>query len=95
MIQMEKVNSNRKGSIWLNVFRTDDGQILVTVNKSFMNRDCQWSWTPFLNTRRGDLHDLMDLLIEFHESEKSIKVEGGRAPQLPPVMSKKAPLPSQ
>ena len=92
---MEKINSIRRGSIWLNAFRTDDGQILVTVNKSFMNRDGQWSWTPFLNTRRGDLHDLMDLLIEFHESEKTIKVEGGRAPQLPPVMSKKAPSASQ
>ena len=91
---MEKVNSIRRGSIWLNAFRTDDGQILVTVNKSFMNRDGQWSWTPFLNTRRGDLHDLMDLLREFHESEKSIKVEGGRAPQLPPVMKKKATSPS-
>ena len=74
---MEKIESIGKGSIWLNVFKTDDGQILATVNKSFMNKDGQWNQTPFLNTRRGDIRDLMDALLEFHEFEKLIKVEGG------------------
>jgi hypothetical protein len=74
---MEKIESIRKGSIWLNVFKTDDGQILATVNKSFMNKDGQWNQTPFLNTRRGDIRDLMDALLEFHEFEKLNKVEGG------------------
>ena len=74
---MEKIQRIRKGNIWLNVFKTDDGQILATVNKSFMNKDGQWNQTPFLNTRRGDIRDLMDALLEFHEFEKVITVEGG------------------
>ena len=73
---MEKIESIRKGNIWLNVFKTDDGQILATVNKSFVNKDGQWNQTPFMNTRRGDIRDLMDALLEFHEFEKVIKVEG-------------------
>ena len=73
---MEKIQSIKKGNIWLNVFKTDDGQILATVNKSFMNKDGQWNQTPFLNPRRGDIRDLMDALLEFHEFEKVIKVEG-------------------
>ena len=70
---MEKIQRIRKGNIWLNVFKTDDGQILATVNKSFMNKDGQWDQTPFLNPRRGDIHDLMDALLKFHEFEKMIQ----------------------
>jgi hypothetical protein len=70
---MEKIQSIRKGRIWLNVFKTDDSQILMTVNKTYKNKDGQWNQTPFLNPRRGDVHDLMDALQEFHEFEKMIK----------------------
>jgi hypothetical protein len=73
---MEKIQSIRKGNIWLNVFKTENGQILAAVNKSFMNKDGQWNQTPFLNARRGDIRDLMDALSEFHEFEKLIEVEG-------------------
>ena len=69
---MEKIQSIRKGSIWLNVFKTDDSQILTTVNKSYKNKDGQWEQTPFLNPSRGDIHNLMDALQEFHEFEKMI-----------------------
>ena len=70
---MKKIHSLRKGNIWINVFKTDDGQLIVTINKTYMNSDGEWDQTPFLNPRRGDIHDLMDALMEFHEFEKMIK----------------------
>lgn len=73
---MEKIKSIRKGSIWLNVFKTDDSQILATVKKTFLNKDGQWNQTQFLNARRGDILDLMDALQEFHELEKMIGARG-------------------
>ena len=73
---MEKIKSIRKGSIWLNVFKTDDSQILATVKKTFLNKDGQWNQTQFLNARRGDILDLMDALQEFHELEKMIEARG-------------------
>jgi hypothetical protein len=69
---MEKIRSTRRGNIWLNVFKTDDNQLLITVSKSFLNKDGQWERTPFLNPRRGDIRDLMDALLEFHEFEKML-----------------------
>lgn len=75
---MEKIESIRKGSIWLNVFKANDGELVVTINKTFMNKDGEWNQTPFLNLRRGDVLDVMDCLCELHEFEKIIKVEGGR-----------------
>ena len=73
---MEKIESIRKGNIWLNVFKTDDGQILATVNKTYRNKNGQWDQTPFLNPRRGDIQDLMDTLLAYHEFEKIIKAGG-------------------
>ena len=70
---MEKTKSLRKGNIWLNVFKTDDSRLVVTVNKTYMKRNGEWNRTPFLNPRRGDIHDLMDALQEFHEYEKMIE----------------------
>jgi hypothetical protein len=73
---MEKINSIRKGNIWLNILKTDDSQILTTVNKTYLNKDGKWDQTPFLNPRRGDIRDLMDALLEFHEFEKGINAGG-------------------
>jgi hypothetical protein len=68
--KMEKVESIRKGNIWLNVFKTDDGQILATVNKTYRDKNGQWGRTPFLNPRRGDIRDLVDAVEEFRQFEK-------------------------
>ena len=68
--KMEKIESIRKGNIWLNVFKTDDGQILATVNKTYRDKNGQWEQTAFLNPRRGDIHDLMDAIEEFRQFEK-------------------------
>ena len=82
---MKKIKSLRKGNIWLNIFKTDDGQLLATINKTYMKRNGEWEQTPFLNSRRGDIHDLMDVLQEFHEFEKM--VEAGRGPMSPSLFS--------
>ena len=76
---MEKIHSTRKGNIWLNVFKTDDKQLLITVSKSFLNKDGQWERTPFLNPSQGDIHDLMDVLLEFHGFEKMLEAQAQRA----------------
>ncbi len=73
---MEKIESIRKGNIWLNVFKTDDGQILVTVNKTYRGKNGKWEQTAFLNPRRGDIRDLMDAIEEFRQLEKAINLEG-------------------
>ena len=73
---MEKIESIRKGNIWLNVFKTDDGHILVTVNKTYRNKNGQWEQTAFLNPRRGDIHDLMDAIEEFRQFGKTVNTEG-------------------
>ena len=75
---MEKIQSLRKGNIWLNVFKTDDGQLLATINKTYMKRNGEWDQTPFLNARRGDIQDLMDALSEFHEFEKMVEMRRGQ-----------------
>ncbi len=67
---MEKVESFRKGNIWLNVFKTDNGQILATVNKTYRDKNGQWGRTSFLNPRQGDIRDLVDAVEEFRQFEK-------------------------
>ena len=73
---MEKIESIRKGNIWLNVFKTDDGQILMTVNKTYRGKNGRWEQTAFLNPRRGDIHDLMDAIEEFRQFGKVTNPEG-------------------
>ena len=63
---MKKTKSIRKGNVWLNVFQTDDGDILVTLNKTYRNQKGEWKKTNFLNPRRGDLYDLLDILKELN-----------------------------
>jgi hypothetical protein len=80
---MEKIKSLKKGNIWLNVFKTDDGQLVATINKTYLRRNGEWDQTPFLNSRRGDIRDLMDVLFEFHEFEKMVEGQRGAiAPSL-------------
>jgi len=66
---MEKIESIRKGNVWLNVFQTEDGDLAVTINKSYPSRD-GWKQTGFLNPGKGDITNLMNALEAFHEFEK-------------------------
>ena len=63
---MKKIKSIRKGNVWLNVFQTDDDEILVTLNKTYRNQKGEWKKTNFLNPRRGDLYDVLDILKELN-----------------------------
>ena len=69
----ERIQSTRKGSIWLNVSKAEDGQIVATINKTWS----EWNQRSFPYSRRGDILDLMDALYEFHEFEKMLKGERG------------------
>jgi hypothetical protein len=76
--KMEKIERIRKGNIWLNVFKTDDGQILATVKKTYLDKNGQWQQTPFLNPRRGDIRNLVDAVEEFRQFEKMVNAGGQR-----------------
>ena len=76
--KMEKVQSIRKGNIWLNVFRADNGQILATVNKTYRGKNGHWERTSFLNPRQGDIRDLVDAVEEFRQFEKMGNAGGQR-----------------
>jgi len=67
---MEKVHSIRKGNIWLNVFKTDDGETLVSLTKTYRDKDGNWNRTPFINPRRGEVKDILACIDEYHEFEK-------------------------
>jgi hypothetical protein len=76
--KMEKVQSIRKGNIWLNVFRAENGQILATVNKTYRGKNGHWERTSFLNPRQGDIRDLVDAVGDFREFEKMWNAGGQR-----------------
>jgi hypothetical protein len=49
---MEKKKSFQSGRIWLNIFEADNGQEIVTINKSIMHNG-EWKSSPFLNVNKG------------------------------------------
>jgi hypothetical protein len=67
---MEKLDSIRKGQIWLNVFRINDGEIAITVNKSYLTT-CGWKQTNFFRPQTGDIKKLMEALQEFYKWQES------------------------
>lgn len=62
---MEKIESIRRGRIWLNVYKNDDGELAITIQKSFPAKDGSWIKTPFLVPRYNDLINLVEALAEF------------------------------
>lgn len=73
---MEKIQSFRKGRIWLNVYRADDGELALTIKKSFPSRAGGWKKTDFLKPRYNDLMDLVMVLTEFMEADEANKSVG-------------------
>ena len=71
---MEKIKSFQSGRVWLNVFKTDDGQEIVTINKSYM-RDGEWKSTPFFNADRGDMESVKKALEQYEESVQEVVVQ--------------------
>lgn len=66
---MEQIEKIRKGSIWLNVFRTDEGELALTIRKSYPTKE-GWKQTNFFKPEQGDIRNIMDALMAFHEFEK-------------------------
>ena len=71
---MERKQSFQSGRVWLNVFGTEDGQSIVTINKSFI-RDGEWKSSPFFNVDRGDVEDIKNVLEQYEESTKEVVVQ--------------------
>ncbi|MBU4567285.1 MAG: hypothetical protein KKE29_21415 [Proteobacteria bacterium] len=79
VITMEKIKSFRKGRLWLNVYLADDGELALTIKKSFPSKKGGWKHTEFLRPRFNDLQDLVQLLAEFLEYDQTAKVMGWTA----------------
>jgi hypothetical protein len=67
---MEKLDSIRKGQIWLTVFRTNDGEIAITLCKSYPTTQ-GWKQTNFLRPEAGDIKKLLEALQEFHKLQET------------------------
>lgn len=67
---MEKLDSIRKGQIWLTVFRTDDGEIAITFCKSYPTTQ-GWKKTNFLRPEAGDIKKLLEALQEFNKLQEA------------------------
>jgi len=71
---MKKKKSFQSGRVWLNVFETDDGQDIVTINKSFI-REGEWKSSPFFNVDSGDLADVKKALEKYEETIEEVVVQ--------------------
>ena len=69
---MEKIKSIRKGQIWLTVYKTDDGELAITINKSYPTTT-GWKKTNFLRPDDGDINRLYKALREFSSLQAEIK----------------------
>jgi hypothetical protein len=62
--------------MWLNVFRAPNGELILTIKKSYPAADGKWKHTDLINPDRGDLADLDYLLAMFSafraESEERV-----------------------
>jgi len=71
---MKKLEGIQKGQIWLNILKTDDVEIAITICKSYPTTE-GWKQTNFLRPEAGDITNLLQALKEFHELRKSYKKE--------------------
>lgn len=71
---MKKIKSFQSRRVWVNVFETDDGQNIMTINKSFM-RDGEWKSSPFFNVDNGDLEDVKKALEQYEQTIEVVVVQ--------------------
>jgi hypothetical protein len=71
---MKKINSFKSGSIWLNVFETEDGRHIVTINRSF-KQNGGWKLTPFFNVDRGDIGNIKNVIRQYVESTEEVVIK--------------------
>ena len=73
---MEKIKSFRRGRVWLNVFVDQNGELALTIKKSFPDKEGKWKQTPFLRPKFRDLDNLVQVLMEFMEFQQETRTEG-------------------
>lgn len=61
---MEKIGGIRKGQIWLTAYKTDDGELAITICKSYPTA-AGWKKTNFFRPDFGDIKKLQEVLHEF------------------------------
>ena len=71
---MKKIKSFQSRRVWVNVFETDDGQNIMTINKSFM-KDGEWKSSPFFNVDNGDLEDVKKALEQYEQTIEEVVVQ--------------------
>ena len=71
---MKKNKSFKSRSIWLNVFTTESGRQLATINRSY-KKDGEWKTTPFFDIKSGDLEDIRKVLQEYKEGLHEVVVQ--------------------
>jgi hypothetical protein len=71
---MEKKKSFQSGRIWLNIFETDNGQEIVTINKSIMHNG-KWKSSPFFNVNKGDIANVKQAIERYEESIEEVVVQ--------------------
>ena len=74
---MEKLDSIRKCQIWLNVFRRDDGEIVITFCKSYPTTN-GWKMTDFVRPGADDKKRILEALQEYYS--KAGGIPGGILP---------------
>jgi len=74
---MEKIKSFRRGRVWLNVFEDGNGEMALTIQKSYRGQSGDWMRTNFLRPSRHDLMDLVELLADFMEFKEDLKTTRG------------------
>ena len=69
---MEKIKSFRQGRVWLNVFVDENGELILSISKSYPAGDGKWKKTPFLKPRFNDLENLVKLVSDFKVFHKDL-----------------------
>ena len=69
---MDKIMSFRKGRVWLNVFRAADGELVVTIQKSYPAKEGGYRQTQLLRPEENDLRNVALLLSEFYEFQSEL-----------------------
>ena len=64
---MQKIESIRRGRIWLNIYKDRNGELALTIEKSYPAKEGGWKRTPFLIPKYNDLMNLIEALSEFME----------------------------
>lgn len=73
---MQKIKSIRKGRVWLNVYRAADGELTVTIQKSYPAKEGGYRQTQFLRPEENDLRNIAFLLTAFSEFQSELAQEG-------------------